>query len=150
MSNFSVAGGNHAWDDELNYTKKTTPHPPKKDDISPSQTKGNNNKNKIAQVSLEKTQPVEPPVKTPGGGSGSPTFEDADGDGFLYSTELKNFAAEMGFEGNDSEWNQEKFQPTLHFVGSSWGRFFEVSTWGVGGWWGNVSLSFKYNICHRW
>jgi len=32
---------------------------------------------------------------------------DADGDGFLYSTELKNFAAEMGFEGNDSEWNQE-------------------------------------------
>ncbi|CAK9003706.1 unnamed protein product [Durusdinium trenchii] len=32
---------------------------------------------------------------------------DLDGDGFLYSEELKNFAAVMGFEGNDSEWTQE-------------------------------------------
>lgn len=32
---------------------------------------------------------------------------DVDGDGFLYSEELKTFATEMGFEGSDSEWSQE-------------------------------------------
>eukprot|EP00435_Cladocopium_sp_Y103_P022664 s242_g5.t1 len=32
---------------------------------------------------------------------------DVDGDGFLYSEELKTFAKEMGFEGSDSEWSQE-------------------------------------------
>ena len=30
-----------------------------------------------------------------------------DGDGFLYSEELKTFAKEMGFEGSDSEWSQD-------------------------------------------
>lgn len=34
-------------------------------------------------------------------------FEDADGDGFLYSTELRGLASAMGFEGSDSEWTQE-------------------------------------------
>ena len=33
--------------------------------------------------------------------------QDVDGDGFLYSEELKTFATEMGFEGSDSEWSQE-------------------------------------------
>ncbi|CAJ1363886.1 unnamed protein product [Effrenium voratum] len=32
---------------------------------------------------------------------------DADGDGFLYSTELRGLASAMGFEGSDSEWTQE-------------------------------------------
>jgi type II secretory pathway component PulJ len=37
--------------------------------------------------------------------------EDVDGDGFLYSEELKTFATEMGFEGSDSEWSQDEVGP---------------------------------------
>lgn len=125
MLNFSGAGENHAWDDELNYTKKTTPNPQKNHDISPSQTKGKQ------QQKQNCPSFVEPPVKTPGGG-GSPTFKDADGDGFLYSTELKNFAAEMGFEGNDSEWNQEKKSTNPPFCWVKLGQVLRFPSGGLG------------------
>lgn len=34
-------------------------------------------------------------------------FLDVDGNGFLYSEELRGLASELGFEGSDSEWSQE-------------------------------------------
>ncbi|CAE7221866.1 ANKRD50, partial [Symbiodinium sp. CCMP2456] len=33
--------------------------------------------------------------------------KDVDGNGFLYSEELRGLASELGFEGSDSEWSQE-------------------------------------------
>ncbi|CAE7321596.1 ANKRD50 [Symbiodinium sp. KB8] len=33
--------------------------------------------------------------------------QDVDGNGFLYSEELRGLASELGFEGSDSEWSQE-------------------------------------------
>lgn len=96
----------------LKIPKETTPHPQKDHDISPLKQN--------CPSSLEKTQPVEPPV------------EDADGDGFLYSTELKNFAAEMGFEGNDSEWNQEKKSTNPPFCWVKLGQVLRFLPGGLG------------------
>ena len=53
--------------------------------------------------------------------------EDVDGDGFLYSEELKTFATEMGFEGSDSEWSQD-----------------EVGPWGPTPFWGFVWILYGF------
>ena len=118
MLHFSVAGRNHTWDDGLHYTKET---PPQKNMTSPPHQKQRQTttKNKLPKKFLGKKNTCKTHAQREvallvGGGSVNPRgIEDTDGDGFLYSTELKSFAAEMGFEGSDSEWNQEKMLPSL-------------------------------------